>query len=63
MPVKRKFGCLRMLLFMFGLSWVLRPDRPLNDEDRARLRDRRHRLRQKVRQAAREFLTEEGTEA
>ena len=61
--MKRKFGFLRMVLFLFGLSWMLRPDRPLTDADRERLRERRHQFRQKVRQAAREFLTEDGTGA
>ena len=59
----RKFGLLRTLFALFGLSWLACPDGPVTEEDRQRWRERRRRFRQKVRAAARELLTEEGTEA
>jgi hypothetical protein len=61
--MKRKFGFLRMLFCLFGLSWLASPERPMTDEERERWRERRHRFRKQVREAAREFLAEDGSEA
>ncbi len=57
----RKFGFLRLLFGLCGLSWLARPAEPATEEERARWRERRRAFRHKVRDAARELL--EGDEA
>lgn len=61
--MKRKFGFLRMVFCLFGLSWLACSEGPLTEAERERWRERRHRFRKKVREAAREFLAEDGAEA
>jgi hypothetical protein len=57
------FGPLRWLLALIGLSWLVAPAKPRDDAEMERWRQRRRRFRSRVREAVRELLAEDGTEA
>lgn len=59
----RGFSFGRLLLALFGLSWLARPADHHDEEEVKRFKERRRRFRNKMRSAVRELLAEDGSEA